>query len=205
MSRSRLGPLNQGEGKSITSNRRHVLTLLSGGIDSSACVAYYVSQQFDVSTLFLNYRQLSANREHAAASAICNHYGIRFDKIVCSGFREWPGGYVLGRNALLLHAALMAFKHTAGIVAIGIHSGASFPDCSEEFVRSIQTLFDLYTDGRVVVGAPFLRWNKREIWDYCGNQEVPVELTYSCELGKEQPCGECLSCKDLEVLRAGKK
>ena len=107
-----------------------------------------------------------------------------------------------GRNAFFLHAALMAFKYTTGIIAIGVHSDTPYYDCSEQFIRDMQLSFDLYTDGRVGIGAPFLHWNKRDIWEYCHSKKVPIQLTYSCELGRDQPCGQCLSCKDLEALHA---
>ena len=186
----------------VSKNNRRVLVLLSGGIDSTACAAFYLNQQFSVRALFFDYGQASARREGDAVSDICSHYDIPLEKIVCSGFSGWPGGYIPGRNAFLLHGALMAFKYTRGIVATGIHSGTTYNDCTEQFVREVQSLFDLYTDGRVCVGAPFLNWSKRQVWDYCQSEKVPIELTYSCELGKVQPCGQCLSCKDLEALYA---
>lgn len=193
--------LEEGD-KLAPAKNKHVLVLLSGGIDSTACTAFYLTQRFSVCALFFDYGQPSARRESDAASAICRHYGIPLEKIVCSGFGQWSGSYIPGRNAFLLHAALMVFKHTTGIIAIGVHSGTPYYDCSEQFIRHMQSSFDLYTDGRVSIGAPFVQWNKRDIWDYCRSKEVPIQLTYSCELGREQPCGQCLSCKDLEALHA---
>jgi 7-cyano-7-deazaguanine synthase len=64
----------------------------------------------------------------------------------------------------------------------------------------MQSSFDLYTDGCIRIGVPFIKWNKRMIWDYCKTKKIPLEITYSCELGQDQPCGQCLSCKDLEAL-----
>jgi len=188
--------------KCASANNTAVLTLLSGGIDSTACVPFYLSQGFSVSALFCDYGQVSARKEQIAASAICAHYDIPFEKIVSSGFTQWAGGYIPGRNAFILNTGLMAFKHATGIIAIGVHSDTPYVDCSEKFIQQMQSLFDLYSDGRIVIGAPFLHWNKPQIWDYCESKRAPLELTYSCELGRKQPCGECLSCKDLEALHA---
>ena len=89
-----------------------------------------------------------------------------------------------------------------GVIAIGIHAGTAYYDCSRSFILKAGRLVEEYTDGAITVAAPFVDWTKREIWDYCSVKEVPVNLTYSCEVGGEQPCGSCLSCKDLEALHA---
>ena len=183
-------------------NKMNVSVLLSGGIDSTATVAFYLNQGFTVSALFVDYTQAAGKREEAAASSVCKYYGIPMYKIVSSGFRLCSGGYIKGRNAFLLYAALMAFEYKNGIIAIGIHSGTRYPDCSEYFIRLIQSSFNCYAEGRICIDAPFMQWYKREIWEYCKKMDVPIALTYSCELGKNQPCGQCPSCKGLEVLYA---
>jgi len=180
-----------------------VTVLLSGGIDSTACIPYYRIKQFSVSGLFINYGQLASPKEDSAAARVCRHYEIPLQRIVVSGYENLSGGYVVGRNAFLLHVALMAFNHHAGIIALGIHSGTQYVDCSEGFLRHMQMSFDLYASGRIRVDAPFLHWNKREIWEFCREATVPLELTYSCENGLDQPCGKCASCQDLEALYVG--
>ena len=55
------------------------------------------------------------------------------------------------------------------------------------------------TDGAVQVGAPFLAWTKRQVWDFATSGDVPLSLTYSCERGGEAACGECPSCQDAEA------
>lgn len=180
-----------------------VTILTSGGIDSTACIPYYRTKGFSVTGLFVDYGQLASSKEEAAAAAICSHYEIPLQRIVVTGYENISSGYVVGRNAFLLHVALMAFEHPAGIIALGIHSGTGYVDCTEDFLRHMQTSFDIYVDGRIRVDAPFLNWNKREIWEFCRKSGAPLKLTYSCENGVEQPCGKCASCRDLEALYAG--
>jgi 7-cyano-7-deazaguanine synthase len=184
------------------SRQKKVMVLLSGGIDSSACIAYYLSQRFLVTALFVNYGQKSAKREVRAARLISKAYRVPLKVIKLSGGKSWGGGCILGRNAFLLYAGLMNFKHENGLIAIGVHSSTTYWDCSEEFIKKIQDSFESYSKGCISVDAPFLKWNKKEIWNFCIKEKVPLEYTYSCELGKEQPCGQCLSCKDLEALNA---
>lgn len=182
---------------------KSVTVLFSGGIDSTACVEFYLAQKAKVSALHVDYAQASAQRERVAALKIAKHYDVPLKKVTISGLKKQQSGYIVGRNALLLGAALMASRSHSSIIAIGIHSGTNYPDCSDHFVATMQTLFDLYADGQVMVAAPFLMWSKRDIWDYCLLKKIPLELTYSCELGRQQPCGSCLSCSNLEILYAG--
>ena len=184
------------------SNSAKVRVLLSGGIDSSACVAFYLEQGFSVNSIFVDYGQIAAPREIEAARAIARHYNIPFSRLTWSGLHRKKAGFIRGRNAFLLVAALMELPEHAGILALGIHAGTHYQDCSLSFVRKMQSIFDTYTQGKIQIGAPFLNWEKSDIWVYSKSQGVPMELTYSCERGKDQPCGLCLSCRDLEILYA---
>jgi 7-cyano-7-deazaguanine synthase len=186
-----------------TSKKRDALVLLSGGIDSTACAEFYLSKRYSVSSLYLDYGQVAAAKEASAAKAISSHYNIPLKIVSCKGLGPWTKGPILGRNAFFLQTALMCFRGESGIIAIGIHSGTAYRDCTDGFVKAMQSTFDLYADGLISIGAPFIRWMKKDIWEYSKKKNVPVHLTYSCELGRKQPCGECLSCKDLEILYAG--
>jgi 7-cyano-7-deazaguanine synthase len=179
---------------------KSALILLSGGIDSSVCLTFLQAQGRDISSLFIDYGQSSAKEERAAALSISDFYKVPIKVVEVSGFRQWGAGYVKGRNAFLLHTALMAAEFSTGLIALGIHVGTSYVDCSEYFVRQTQASFDIYTDGRVRVHAPFLSWNKREIWEYGRSVGLPFDRTYSCETGGVRPCGQCTSCIDREAL-----
>lgn len=177
--------------------------LLSGGIDSSACVAFLLDQAFRVESLFIDYGQAAAPQERAAAAAMASHFGVPLRQVRLSEVRPKAAGIIPGRNAFLVLAAVM--ESDRPLIAIGVHSGTAYWDCSPDFVEKMQAVLDGYTDGRVRLLAPFATWTKREIWDFCLSKHVPIQLTYSCESGGERPCGHCLSCRDLEALRAGKK
>lgn len=88
------------------------------------------------------------------------------------------------------------------IIGIGVHSGTAYYDCTKTFIQASNDLLDVYTNGKISVEAPFMDWNKLEIWEFCHQNEVPVKLTYSCEAGNQEPCGKCLSCLDRRALDA---
>ncbi|MFZ2147694.1 MAG: 7-cyano-7-deazaguanine synthase [Sedimentisphaerales bacterium] len=176
-----------------------VWVLLSGGIDSTACVHFYKKNRSRLQAIFVDYRQQSALREWRAANDVARHY-----KISLSCFR-WNGskkgsGELLGRNAFLIFGGLLEIGNRPGILAGGFHSGTTYYDCSVGFARKSQEILDGYANGKLQLGVPFLKWTKKEIWEYCKAEHIPMGLTYSCERGKKQPCGICHSCKDLEIL-----
>jgi len=181
--------------------RGETLVLLSGGIDSTACVAFYYWRKFSVRGVFVDYGQAAAPFERLSAKSVSEFYNIPLTQLSLGGCREKSAGLILGRNALLAFIALMESGMQVGLIAFGIHEGTNYYDCSSNFLQAIQGIFDAYTQGRVRVAAPFIEWTKQEIWEFSRSAKVPLHLTYSCELGMEQPCGQCLSCRDLEALR----
>jgi 7-cyano-7-deazaguanine synthase len=154
-----------------------------------------------VRALFVDYGQRARTRESAAACEVARKLGIGLATAKVRGVRV-PEGAILGRNALLLDLALVSFEGKSGIVALGVHAGTDYPDCSPAFISKMREVYDLYTAGSVRIDAPFLNWSKRDIYDFALARDVPVGNTYSCEAGRKQPCGSCKSCKDIEALHA---
>lgn len=183
-----------------TTEQSTALVLLSGGADSSACLTFLKEQGAHLHSLFIDYGQPSAKEERSAAFAISDYYEVPLTAIEVTGFKRWDAGYVNGRNAFLLHTALMAADFSRGLIGIGIHAGTSYADCTEYFIRQMQASFDVYMDGRVQVYAPFLGWTKKEVWEYSRGVGMPLELTYSCETGGVPSCRRCRSCIDRESL-----
>jgi 7-cyano-7-deazaguanine synthase len=179
-----------------------VLVLLSGGIDSTACLEFYSDQQVRIGAAFVDYGQAAAAKEAIAAEAVASHYRVPLARFSWRGPTVKGQGLIAARNALLLVGALMETEETPATISLGIHYGTDYSDCSPAFLDAMQRLFDVYHAGRVHVAAPFLNWSKREIWDFCRQRQFPFQLTYSCELADSEPCGRCRSCRDVEALHA---
>jgi 7-cyano-7-deazaguanine synthase len=186
----------------LMGDSRKVLVLLSGGVDSAACVSFYRQRNTPVSALFVDYGQIAASKERSAAIEIARYFRIELAQIRCEGMTEKLDGYVPGRNAFLVFLALTQARFESGLISMGLHQGTDYWDCSERFAHLCQELLHGYSAGRIRVNFPFLNWNKRQVWEFCRDMKVPLNATYSCELGEGQPCGRCGSCADLEVLRA---
>lgn len=194
-----LDPIYQEAQKMQNSNEissPEVLVLLSGGLDSTACLRFYIDLGRPTCGLFVDYQQPAANREGYAAKAIANHYGISLYTAIWRGQSKKQSGVVAARNAFLLTTALMERPEQVTTIALGIHAGTQYADCSPEFVDQMQSTFDIYSGGTVHIAAPFVDWTKSDIWKYALSDKVPIDLTYSCEAGTTPPCGHCLSCLD---------
>jgi 7-cyano-7-deazaguanine synthase len=64
----------------------------------------------------------------------------------------------------------------------------------------MQSVVDEYTNGNVKIDAPFLTWSKKMVYEYSICKNVPIDITYSCELNGSIPCGQCASCLDRKEL-----
>jgi 7-cyano-7-deazaguanine synthase len=177
-----------------------VLALLSGGIDSACSVAFYRQMGNDVAGVFVDYGQPVKQQEERSARSIAHHYGIPMHVIRCSGPGSEFAGEIAGRNAFLVFVALLYHPARVGLLALGIHAGTTYYDCSEHFATHAGSILSGYRAGQLVLATPFLHWTKRMVYEFCATHKVPFHLTWSCEVGPLEPCGHCLSCKDREHL-----
>lgn len=176
------------------------VVLLSGGIDSSCCIAFYQQAGLDVSGVFVDYGQPVREREEQSARAIAHYYSIPLHVVRSTGPAQISEGEIAGRNAFLVFAAFLHVPLQSVLIALGIHAGSPYYDCSAHFIGHLNALLSGYSDGRASVAAPFLEWSKKAVFDFCREAKVPVELTWSCEVGPLVPCGHCLSCEDRAHL-----
>ena len=183
-------------------SKSKVAILTSGGIDSTACIHFYLKNKSNPTAFFIDYNQPSRLKEWNAIKRISEFYKIPLKKYRWLESEKKRSGLILGRNAFFLTSLLMEINYKFNIVALGIHSGTNYIDCTEEFIQEMQNIYDIYTKGVISLGTPFINWCKADIWKYCLDNKIPIEKTYSCELGLKQPCGRCLSCKDLRELYA---
>jgi len=174
--------------------------LLGGGIDSAALIAYYLSRGATVRGIHFNYGQPSIEGERRSVLALSQHYRIYVTTVELGFSMVSTQGEYHCRNATMLLAAASIFSTQGGIFSIGIHSGTPYYDCSQLFMVDIQRLFEGYFAGVIQVEAPFLEFTKKDIFEFCHLNKVPLEITFSCERRGDYPCGECPSCGDRRIL-----
>ncbi len=185
--------------------RKVVITVLaSGGLDSTACLNYYLVEGYDVRAIWIDYGQPAALAEEISVEQVTDHYQVPLQKVRVSGI-NWPelGNELFeyqGRNLTLVSLALNSAAVEPGLIALGIHQGTSFADCSIAFNEQLNGLLILLSDGRLRLDCPFLRWSKQNVIEYAILNAVPIDLTYSCERGLLPPCKECTKCRDIQAI-----
>ncbi len=129
-----------------------------------------------------------------------------------------PNTYVPLRNTFFVTLAAAALESwllerierdgvPAGSVEGAIFVGANaidysgYPDCRPEFYDAIARVIHLGSkvgtayNVPVRIEAPIITMSKADIVRYGTEIGAPLELTWSCYAGGEQPCGTCDSCE----------
>jgi 7-cyano-7-deazaguanine synthase len=86
-------------------------------------------------------------------------------------------------------------------LAIGVHAGTGYADCSLPWVGEWQELLTVQHHGAICVLAPLAALTKVQVYALARQLGVPRTLTYSCE-ASAVPCGRCLSCADRRMFDA---
>jgi 7-cyano-7-deazaguanine synthase len=175
--------------------------LMSGGLDSSACAHFITGRGTEVRGLFIDYGQAAARLESNASAAMADFLSIPLDVCVISSNHSFGAGELIGRNAMLIFSALFFTRGRSDLLAIGIHAGTAYYDCSDPFFASASRLVSEITDGKTSLIAPFLDWTKHDVFSYFCDAGLPLELSYSCQKGTDPVCGRCASCLDREAMR----
>ncbi len=180
--------------------RVQATVLLSGGLDSTACAHFLQQRGSRLRGLFIDHGQAAAGREAAASAALAERLAIPLETCTLSNSCRLGAGELLGRNAMLIFNALFLIRGATDLLALGLHAGVPYFDCSKAFVESAARLLSELTDGRVSLIAPFIAWTKKDVFDYFLTTGLPLALTYSCESGTDPVCGTCASCRDRKAL-----
>ena len=205
------------------SSRPRAVVSLSGGMDSSVCLAL-AARDYDVYALHFSYGQRTEQRELTSAKAIADVVGVRqFLPLKIDLFRqiggsaltdmkiavpdaptmtkigeEVPVTYVPFRNAHFLSAAV-SWAEVLGAAAIFIgaveQDSSGYPDCRPAYYAAFQKVIETGTkEGNIQVHTPLIHMKKSEIVRLGAELRAPFHLTWSCYSGEDRACGVCDSC-----------
>jgi len=211
-------------------DKRGIL-LLSGGMDSTALLAWLVEQEWTVYPIIFDYGQSHRELENEAAKKVADHYKSRgvkepktfkFDLSQIGGsaltdedinvpdnMKEQKKTVVPHRNGLLATIAA-AYGETIGVYDIFFTPVAedyeSYPDCRPAATKALSTFLTLSATDQpadVNVHTPFIKWWKKDIVQWGISYDVPFHLTHTCYKGVKPACGECPACRErLAAFRA---
>ena len=105
--------------------------------------------------------------------------------------------WVPGRNVVFTAIATsFAEAEEAEKIIVGwdLEEAVTFPDNSKEFLDAFNNVLDIGTLEDVKIEAPVINMSKTEIVKLGIKIDAPLNLSYSCYMGKKEPCGICESC-----------
>ncbi len=201
--------------------KKKAVVLLSGGLDSTACMSLAHGQGYTLYALSFDYGQ-KHRRELQSAAEIAQFYNsaehrvIKLDYVGGSAltdtgidvpdFQETEGipvTYVPARNILFLSYALGYGEVVcADSIFIGVNAidYSGYPDCRPEFIQAFQKVIQVGTksgvEGRPIeIFTPLIHLTKGDIVRLAVENGAPLHLTNSCYKGEEKACGRCDSCR----------
>jgi 7-cyano-7-deazaguanine synthase len=204
----------------------HHLVVLSGGLDSTVCMAL-AADEFDSAPLALTFDY--GQRHHIEverAAAVAGHFGaehliVRLDTSAWGGSALTdrsidvpiagstdgiPPTYVPARNSIFLAVAL-GIAEARGLDAIWMGVNAvdfsGYPDCRPEFIDAFRNVAATgqkrgVEGNPIVIRTPLIDLTKADIVRLAVARSAPLSLTWSCYRGDDRPCGNCDAC----LLRA---
>lgn len=209
----------------MTDEIRPAVILLSGGLDSTTCLAIARDEGFDCYTLSVAYGQrhaaeLTASkriadamgaREHRIANVSLGQFGgsaltdVAIDVPVDGSGTGIPATYVPARNTVMLSMALAwAEVLNAADIFIGVNAidYSGYPDCRPEFINAFETMANLATRSsiegtRFHIHTPLMQLSKAEIILRGLELGVDFSKTVSCYQASEsgKACGVCDACR----------
>lgn len=200
------------------------VVLLSGGLDSTTCLAYALAEGYHCHALTFNYGQRH-HAELAAAQRIAQHYGVKthefplnLDQFKGSALTDEsldvpdydpeattiPITYVPARNTIFLSIALaLAEVVEAKNIFIGVSAidYSGYPDCRPEYIQSFEQMANLatksgVTSGNLSIHTPLIHLTKAQTIQLGLKLGVEYRHTVSCYRAdaKGAACGRCDSC-----------
>ena len=210
------------------------IVLLSGGLDSATSAAQAIADGYVPIALSFRYGQRH-ERELAAAQTIATRLNIHECYQMDVNLAQWggssltdmtqtlpqtgvqpnaiPSTYVPGRNTVFIAIALsLAEAKAAKAIYLGINAVdySGYPDCRPEYLETFQQLAHVSSKAGLEghapkLVAPLVMDSKVDIVHRALRLGVPIEETWSCYQGYEEPCGLCDSCRirDQALIDAG--
>jgi len=190
-----------------------MVTLVSGGLDSTLMAVMAKEEGILQYPLFIDYGQINRDKEWSACLLVHEKNRLPkpsimdlkgFGALVPSGLtdstlRVNEDAFLPNRNLLfLMVGSSYAYIKGAKVVSIGLLSEEFhiFPDQTKTFILKAQEVIRLSLGYQITVIAPLMDFSKQEIMALA--KDKGVFGTYSCHLGGEIPCGTCISCMETK-------
>jgi 7-cyano-7-deazaguanine synthase len=187
-----------------------IVVLASGGVDSSLTMLMLKEREHSVIPLHVNYGHLAEEREWKSCQAVCRHLDLPSPvRINISGMECIPSG-LINSNLDIVKAAFLptrnllfatfgasyAYSVQSRVIALGILANPIFPDQTPDFLKKAELCLSSALGVDMKILTPLIKLDKRDTLKLARKHGLPIELTYFCHAGTEEPCGNCISCKE---------
>lgn len=196
------------------------IVVFSGGQDSTTCLFWALRTFKEVEAVTFNYNQRHI-AEIDCAKEIAKELGVKHHILDMSLLNQLapnaltrddievkagddgalPSTFVPGRNLLFLSfAGVLANQVGAKHIITGVCETdfSGYPDCRDDFVKSLNVTLNLAMDEHLVIHTPLMWLDKAETWkmaDDMGKLEYVRTKTLTCYNGiKGDGCGTCPAC-----------
>ncbi|MCL1048970.1 7-cyano-7-deazaguanine synthase QueC [Shewanella abyssi] len=197
------------------------VVVFSGGQDSTTCLIQALTQYDEVHTVTFDYGQRHS-QEIEIAAGLSKQLGAASHKILDVGIlneltvsaltrdipieenkegNSIPNTFVPGRNILFLTlAGIYAYQLGAEVIITGVCETdfSGYPDCRNEFIKSMQTALMQGMDKQLAISTPLMWLDKAETWalaDKYDSLALIRHQTLTCYNGlKGDGCGTCPAC-----------
>jgi 7-cyano-7-deazaguanine synthase len=190
-----------------------IVTLVSGGLDSTLVAKLAQEEGLRQYPLFIDYGQRSRYQELAACRRAMVDLNLTepkvadlsgFGALILSGLTDpklhiVEDAFTPGRNMLfLLTAAAYAYQVNADAVSIGLlhESTCLFPDQTSAFLQDAEGIIKRCMGRNIRVLAPLASFYKKDVVALA--KQKGILNTYSCHMGREEPCGSCIACNEFK-------
>jgi 7-cyano-7-deazaguanine synthase len=201
------------------SDKRKVVVLLSGGMDSVTAF-YQALQEYDVvAGVSFDYGSKHNHKEIPFAKHHCDATGV-VHQVITMGFvndlfqsdllqsgGDIPEGHYAAdnmkqtvvpfRNGIMISiAAGYAESLEADGLVIAAHAGdhTIYPDCREEFMKAMGNAIAYGTYAEIELIRPFIESEKADVASMGRELGVDYSKTWSCYKGGDIHCGKCGTC-----------
>ena len=199
--------------------------LLSGGLDSTVCMACAKEAGYELYPISFDYHQrhnieLESAKKVAEFYQVAKHIVIETNMNVIGGSAltdtsiDVPDGdiksdkvpvtYVPARNLIFLSYAL-SYAEAIGAerILIGVNAldYSGYPDCRPAFIEQFQQVANYATKAaavdkkEILIETPLLNLSKKEIVELGTKLGAPLHVSHSCYRGGAKACGVCDSCQ----------
>lgn len=197
-----------------------IVTLVSGGLDSTLLAVLIDEEKIHQFPLFINYGQLCAAQEWAACRTSFSRLSLPepayldvrgFGHLISSGLTDPKkaineDAFLPCRNLLfLVCGAAYAYQTNSTAVAIGLLSEESllFPDQTSDFLEKAEEAVEAALGQKIRAVAPLMQFTKREVIELAETKHIAG--SYSCHAGGQSPCGQCVSCQEVEKANRARR